>query len=326
MTRRVLVVEPDPAGRRVMQWALSSAGHVVSAFESLAQARALLDEGQVALALIDEAAGEGQALEEVRLARSLYPKVPVVVTGTLLSQRVLLTLMPLGVAAALLKPFVPGELIETVEAVLRRSASDEGLEYVAALALARHALGRGRPDEARAALGRARAVAPLDRTSLTLASLVEELSGRDSLARQGFAASLALTEDAMDGSLDARAGLRRLDAYGQARPVEALDATWTQAPLWLVSDEAELSGAPPAPGPLVVVLGLGVEGQSEGVYFRQGPGPWSFALVTGHVEGPLAERLASRHGLGLPLPPRSHVRELRRELPDTPARVSPESS
>lgn len=286
MTRRVLVIEPDPSGRVVVQRALGGAGYAVATAASLAEARGLLDGGQVRLAVVDESAGGGQALEDVRRLRSFYPRVPALVTGTLLSQRVLLALMRLGVAGALLKPFAPEELLEAIEAALSGREGDEGVEYEAAVALSRHALGRGRPGEARAALARARAVAPLEAEVVALAALAEELEGNDAAASRGFRAAMVLGEgEAWEGP-DPRAGLSRLDAYGQARPVERLRESFKGAPLW-VAGEGEAAGPPPGAGPLVAALGLGLEG--DAVYLREGPGRLAFALLASVTTSSLDE-------------------------------------
>lgn len=292
MTRRVLVVEPDPSGRMVVQRALSNAGHSVVTAATLSEARALLDAGQIRLAIVDEAAGSGQALEEAQRLRALYPRVPVVVTGSLLSQRLLLALMQLGMVGALLKPFSPEELVETTEAALCRSEGDDGVEYAAALTLALHAIGRGRLPEARSALGRARAVAPLDTSMLALAVLIEELSGHDALASRGYRALLALTQGDEREGHDARAGLARLDAYGNARPVAQLTDPFQAAPVQVVDDGSINTHA--TSGPLVIAAGLGLGG--DAIYWRQGPGPVAFALYAG--QPPTAPDLLSAEADG----------------------------
>lgn len=293
MSRRVLVLEQDASTRQVMARALGNLGHAVLAVGSLEEARAPLEQGQVRLALVDEAAGSGHTLDEVRRLRALYPRVPVIVTGTLLSQRVLLALMRLGAVGALLKPFSPDELGEAAAAALEQRENEDSLEYAAALLLARHALGRGRPAEARSALGRARAVAPLEADVVALAALAAELEGDDALASRGYRAALALAHEEQPAGPDPRAALARLDAFRGARPVEALDPRFHGVPWWLVADEEELGAEPPQPGPLLVVLGLGLGG--DAVYLRQGA-ERAFALLAGGLRPEALDALEKRLG------------------------------
>ncbi|MCC6557806.1 MAG: hypothetical protein IT372_33075, partial [Polyangiaceae bacterium] len=128
MSRRVLIVEPDAAGRAMMDRALGADGYAAEAVASIAEARGLLDAGRVDVAIIDEladagAARNGQAavagagpgaLDAIRAVRRAYPTLPVVAAGTALSPRALVELIRLGVADALPKPFTPAELRDAV--------------------------------------------------------------------------------------------------------------------------------------------------------------------------------------------------------------------
>jgi DNA-binding response OmpR family regulator len=288
MRQRILVVEADPAVRSMIAAVLGAEARPAMAVASIRDAELALGRGEISLGIVDEAAGAGGVLEEVRLLRELYPTLPVIVTGTLLSQPMLLVLLRLGVQDALPKPFTPAELRESVRRVLERSLPEDGAgrEYAAAMRMAREAIATARLVQARAALGRASAVSMLDADVLALAALCAELAGQDDEAARGYAASLALCHEEGAPAPHPRAGLARLVAYGNARPVAALPAAFLGAPAWVVEGEAdELAAGPPASiaaARVVVVLGLGLEAApSEAVYFREGTDRLAFAILPG---------------------------------------------
>ncbi len=212
MSGRILLLEPDQAARSVVSLALGADGRAVTAVGSLAEARPWLDEGEVRLAIVDEAAGDGALLDAVERLCALYPKIPVVVTGALLTRTELLALLRLGVVGALLKPYSPVELRACVDGALsRRPAGLDSLEFAAALTLARRELEAGRWEPARAALGRARAVATLDAEVMALAARAAELAGDHATARRGYRAALALThQDDAEQSHDIRQAIERV--------------------------------------------------------------------------------------------------------------------
>ena len=121
MSRRIVVIEPDASGRALLHRVLAAAGYVVEAFASMGEARLLLDDGAFDLGLVDQLAGDGAPLAEVRLLRARYPRLPLLVTGTMLSAPALLELLSLDVAEALPKPFAPPELRDAVARALRRA-------------------------------------------------------------------------------------------------------------------------------------------------------------------------------------------------------------
>jgi DNA-binding response OmpR family regulator len=295
VSARVLIVEPDDAGRVLMDRVLSAEGHAVDAAVSVHHAQALLDSGVLDLALIDELAGGGAVLDEVRFVRAHHPSLPVIATGTLLSQRVLLELLRLGVMEALPKPFTPSELREAVARVLARAPVHhaEALEYAAALSHARSALAAGQTADALRALARVHALAPLDPEAVTLQALAAELEGRDAEADRGYRAALALRHDEDSVPPDPYEGLARLAAYDGATPVAALDPARATQPRWLVTDPVHELSQPPS-GPCVVVLALGLLDTESGRPFLRDGGLRAFALGVGPVRpGALAAMLAA---------------------------------
>ena len=267
MSRRLLVAEPDPAGRAMLDRVLTAAGYTAEEFASVHDARILLDDEVFDLAVVDEFAGADAVLGEVRFLRAHYPRLPVVVMGTMLNAPVLLTLVRLGVADALPKPFTPEELRGAVARALIHSAPgrSEALDYGAAVADALDGLSTGDLARAGRALSRAYAHAPLDAEVTALQALRAELAGDDEVAARAYRAALALRHDEGDEAPDPHEGLARLDAYGAARPVSALSPRFRGAPLWIVTDPArELTGPPPdGVGEAVVVLSLSLGAASS---------------------------------------------------------------
>src|SRR5262249_42887339 len=149
------------------------------------------------LAIADEIGSRGEVLDDVRWLRREYPRVPVLVLGALLPQRVMQELIRLRVADALVKPFTPDELREAVARALGQKAArhEEALEYAAAMDTARQAIAQGRLGEVPAALRRAQMTAPLDSEVMALWALLAELEGRDDDADRAYRAALALRRE-----------------------------------------------------------------------------------------------------------------------------------
>jgi DNA-binding response OmpR family regulator len=299
MSRRLLIIEPDAAGRAMMDRVVTAEGLSADTAASAVEARALLDEGVFEVVIVDELAGSRPALEEVRWLRHKYPTVPLIVTGALLSRRVMQELLRMRVADALAKPFTPAELRESVARAIEQRVAhhEEALEYDAALTDARRAIAAGLAARARAPLARAQAMSPFDSEVMALQALLAEIEGRDADSDHGYRAALALRDEEACPPPDPHEGLVRLAAYAGARPVPALSPNRTGQPLWIVSDpKAELrgpsaasaegatgwGGSPPtdAREPHVVVMGLGLSAEGPGaVFFREGPGPRAFAIL-----------------------------------------------
>ena len=214
MSRRLLVVEPDPSGRSLMQLVLAADGHAPEAVGSVHDAAALLDAEPIELAIVAEVGGRGAVLEEIRWIRREHPGVPVIATGALLSRRVMQELVRLGVVDVVAKPFTPDELREAVSLALARSSAhhEDALEYSAALAAARPPHVAGALDAARSALRRAHATSPLDPEIMALWARLAELSGHDDDAGRGYRAALALRHDEDFAGPDPYEGLARIEA------------------------------------------------------------------------------------------------------------------
>lgn len=286
MSRRVVLIEPDWAGRTLMDRVLTADGYAVDAAATLEGARAWLGAGPpVELIVADEMGERGAVLEDVRALRRERPAIPVIVTGTLLSPHVMRELLRLRVADALAKPFTPDELREAVGRVLARRAErhDDALEYAAALHAARRALLDGRLADVAPALTRAQATAPLDAEVTALFALAAELEGRDADADRGYRAALALRCDEDMLPPEPHEGLARLAAYDDARPVDALGPDRVGAPVWLVTEPTvELRGPCPAgDGPCVVLFSLGLTAGGGAIYLRDGGGSRAFASMAG---------------------------------------------
>lgn len=300
MNRRLLVAEPDAAGRAMLDRVLTAAGYTAEEFASVHDARILLDNEVFDLAVVDEFAGAGAMLDEVRFLRAQFPRLPVVVMGTMLNASVLLSLVRLGVADALPKPFTPDDLRGAVARALLHAAPGraESLDYAAAMAAARRCLARGDLDGAGPALRRAYAQGPLDADVAALQALGAELAGRDAEAARGYRAVLALRHDEGAESPDPHEGLARLAAYAGARPVAALSGRFRGAPIWIVTDPArELAGPPPdGVGEAVVLLPVAFLSESapSAPHLREGTDR-GFALLATDLlperAGPLLARL-----------------------------------
>jgi len=276
--RWVLLVEPDASTRALADRALTAAGYTVEDFASVHDARILLDDGAFEAAVVDELAGGQRMFEEVRALRDGWPRVPVVVTGAMLTAPALVSLLRLDVADALPKPFTPNELRDAVARAVARAAPGhpEALDYAAA----RRDLAAGAPARAALALQRAARCLALDAEVTALEALRAELEGRDADAARGYRASLALRDDEGSEGPDPHEGLARLAAYRGARPVEALDPRFDGAPLWLVSDPArELTEGPPAgvAGPFITVCAVALA--DDGACHLRADGDRAFALV-----------------------------------------------
>ncbi|MEO7331960.1 MAG: response regulator [Minicystis sp.] len=310
MSRRILIVEPDASGRTMMDRALAAEGYAPEPVASAQEARALLDAGALSLAIVDELAGRGSVLEELRWLRRNYPALPVIATGALLSQRVMQELLRLRVVEALVKPFTPPELRDAVARSFGQLASRraEALEYDATVGAAREALAEGRLREARTALSRAQAIAPFDAEIMALLALAAELSGQDDDADHAYRAALALRRHEDSPPPDPHEGLARLAAYAGAAPASTLHPMRAGAPIWLVADPArELRSGPPggeAPGVILLALGL-APGGAPGAFFyrehrehREAEGAPAFALMAGALRTESVVRALSLLGSG----------------------------
>jgi DNA-binding response OmpR family regulator len=290
MGRRLLVVEPDAAGRAMMDRVLAAEGYAADAFGSVHDAHAPLDAGAFELAVVDELAGRAGVLEEIRWLRREHPTLPVVVTGALLTSRVMRELLRLRAVDALPKPFTPDDLREAVARGLREAAArhDDAVEYAAAVTAARRAFARGALADARPSLVRAQAKAPLDAEITALWALAAEIEGRDDEADRGYRAALALRIEEGLPPPDPFEGLARLAAYAGARPAASLPDALRGAPVYIAGEpRTDLERLPAAGGPAIVLvaIGLGAEGPGQHPGLRadeppSAPGPGALFFRT----------------------------------------------
>ncbi len=255
--KRILVVERDASGRALMDRVLGSSELGTDAVASVKDVEDALDRDAYALAIIDELAGSGAMLDEVRSVRRRWPRLPVIVTGTILSARVLVDLMRIGVYEALPKPFLPDELREAVSRCLVRAWPGEvtALEFEAAVMAAREALAVLDLPRALAMLQRAHGIAPLDPEVVALDALRAELAGDDHHAERWYRAALSLADDVSVAPPDPREGLARLDAYRGLGRGARVEAGWSA---WIVEDLRSLVREPEPARPYVLVTTIGL--------------------------------------------------------------------
>jgi DNA-binding response OmpR family regulator len=301
MSRRVLVIESDANVRGMMVRVLSLAGFAPIAVETVEAGEQIADTKELELAIIDEHPSHGGALDGVRAMRKTHPRLPIVLTGSLLPSRTLIELVRLRVDDVVQKPFTPAELSAAVRRVLERASDQHELavEFSSAIAAVIRAIGRGQLDRARMALERAR-VSPLDDEAMALAALVAELAGEDRDADRGYRAAIALRDDEGDGGCDPHEGLARLATYGGARPVPRLDLEAGSFVYWLVDDVCHGLAQRPAPGgdrQLVAVIGLGLVPREPALYARQGGGQ-AFIVAPGTLDDVTLARVREVHGEG----------------------------
>jgi len=296
MNRRVLVVEPDATIRRMLEYALSAGGFAPTSTPTVEAARALLDGKPIEAAVVEMCATNADGTDGVRALRADYPELPLVVTGTLLTPRVMQELIRARVDDVVPKPFTPREIVAAVERVLRnaRTRHNGALEYASVMTNARRAIVEGRLHDAEAPLARARAVSPLDGEAMALYGLLCELEGHDRDADRAYRAALALQEERVTEDVSPLEGLARLRAYAGARVVPTFEHHGRRS-LWFVSDaETELALGPIGEKkPDVVVFALGLVASETGaMYARIATDKQAFLVATSAPTERLVLRVA----------------------------------
>ena len=126
--QRILVVEDDVAIRQVNAKVLKCSGYQVAAAEDGAAGWEALRASDFHLLITDHAMPRLTGLELVKKVRSARMTLPVILaTGTLPEEE--LERHPwLQLAATLIKPFSPHQLLETVQEVLRADAPCASLD------------------------------------------------------------------------------------------------------------------------------------------------------------------------------------------------------
>jgi len=297
MNRRILVIEPDASIRHMLEYALAAAGFAPSSAPTVEASRPLLDGTPMDACVLELRATNSDGTDGVRALRADYPELPLVVTGTLLTPRVMQELIRARVDDVLPKPFTPREVVAAVERVLQhaRTRHNGALEYAAAIATARRAIVEGRAHDAEAPLTRARAVSPLDGEAMALLGLVSELLGRDRDADRAYRAALALSGERVTEDLSPSEGLARLQHYAGARVVPSFEHHGRKT-LWFVpNSNGGLDSAAPEPlgaeKPDVLVFTLGLVPHETGaLYARIAADKTAFLIATSAA----SERLVSR--------------------------------
>jgi two-component system, OmpR family, KDP operon response regulator KdpE len=126
---RVLVVEDDPAIRRLLQAALTRAGHVASAAATAREALGLVDIERPEAVLLDLGLPDRDGLELIQLVRTHDAVVLVVSARTDTAEKV--AALDLGADDYLVKPFDTEELLARIRTALRHRRAGGGATQVA---------------------------------------------------------------------------------------------------------------------------------------------------------------------------------------------------
>jgi two-component system NtrC family response regulator len=116
---RVLVIEDDPAMRRLVQAALADAGYDVDTAGSGEEALAQLERGQPALVLTDLRMGGMSGLQVLAELRRTSPELPVVVMTSFGSVESAVEALRLGATDYLIKPLAREDIVLRVQRALR---------------------------------------------------------------------------------------------------------------------------------------------------------------------------------------------------------------
>ena len=117
---KILVIDDDPAMRRVTSRALEAAGHVVSVHANGIGAVRDIEQDPPDLLITDIFMPEMEGLETIREARARQPALPIIaMSGFTLDERDYLGIAEkFGAISSLRKPFRPAELIDLVNRLL----------------------------------------------------------------------------------------------------------------------------------------------------------------------------------------------------------------
>jgi DNA-binding response OmpR family regulator len=118
----ILIIDDDIDLRLLMQEMLQAEGYEVSAAADGAQGIALQRKQPASLLITDIFMPDKEGIETIRDFRKEFPSVPIIAIsggGRLRNQGILFTAKELGATAILRKPFKMGDLLRSVEVVLR---------------------------------------------------------------------------------------------------------------------------------------------------------------------------------------------------------------
>ncbi|MFK7892541.1 MAG: winged helix-turn-helix domain-containing protein [Granulosicoccus sp.] len=124
MCAHILAVEDESAIRDMVSFSLERHGHVVHGVESATQAREVLAEQEINLALVDWMLPCGSGLEFVRVLRKdyLYSNLPIIMLTAKTEEHDITSGLDAGADDYMTKPFSPRELHSRIKALLRRTA------------------------------------------------------------------------------------------------------------------------------------------------------------------------------------------------------------
>ena len=123
MQAHILTVEDESAIRDMVRFALERHGHQVHSASTVAEARAIMSNVKMDLALIDWMLPGGSGLEFVRTLRKneLYMNLPVIMLTARTEEHDITAGLDAGADDYITKPFSPRELQSRIKALLRRS-------------------------------------------------------------------------------------------------------------------------------------------------------------------------------------------------------------
>jgi DNA-binding response OmpR family regulator len=117
---RILVVDDDPAGTRMLQFLLGEEGYTVETADSPRAALALIERQTPDLLLLDVGLPQTNGFDLYRKLRDLEYDIPVIFVTARGELDDRLQGLRMGADDYIAKPYQPAELIARVEAVLRR--------------------------------------------------------------------------------------------------------------------------------------------------------------------------------------------------------------
>jgi len=123
MSANILIVEDEEPIRDMISLSLDKEGHFPHGADSVSQARQLLGEISINLAIVDWMLPGGSGLEFVRSLRKneLYANLPVIMLTARTEESDITAGLDAGADDYVTKPFSPRELHSRIKALLRRS-------------------------------------------------------------------------------------------------------------------------------------------------------------------------------------------------------------
>lgn len=130
MSAHILNIEDEPAIRDMLSLALQRQGYHAHSASSVAEARALMGEQKMDLAIVDWMMPGGSGLEFVRAMRkdSLHAQLPIIMLTARTEEHDITAGLDAGADDYVTKPFSPKELQSRIKALLRRSANFSAAE------------------------------------------------------------------------------------------------------------------------------------------------------------------------------------------------------